>query len=258
MNPHDFSMEGRVCLVTGGSRALGASIARVLARRGADVAVNYNQSAGAAADLCQELRGLGSRAEPFHADVGDVGQASRLVSEVWERFGRLDVLVNNAGPYNDVPYLKLDAADFDHVMATNVRATYIVTREAGVRMKEQGSGCVVNIAAKCAYESGRAVYGLAKAGVVHLTRQLAIELAPEVRVNCIAPGLIADNEDMDPDLSGEVAKETPLGRLVSRAEIADVLYLLCGPAFGGVTGQTIVMDGGHGLVGAGLKPALSS
>ena len=114
---------------------------------GADVAVNYNQSAGAAADLCVELRGLGSRAESFHADVGDATQASRLVADVWERFGRIDVLVNNAGPYVDEPYLELDVADFDHIMETNVRATYIVTREAGARMKEMGSGCVVNIAA---------------------------------------------------------------------------------------------------------------
>ena len=105
MSLNDFSLKGRVCLVTGASRALGASIARMLSGRGADVAVNYNQSAGAAADLCEELRALGSRAEPFHADVGDAEQASRMVADVWERFGRIDVLVNNAGPYVDDPYL---------------------------------------------------------------------------------------------------------------------------------------------------------
>ena len=247
MSSNDFSLEGRVCLVTGASHALGASIARVLARRGADVAVNYNQSPGAAADLCEELRSLGSVAEPFHADVGDAAQASMLVSEVWERFGRIDILVNNAGPYKDDPYLELDVADFDHIMATNVRATYVVTREAGTRMKDRGSGCVVNIAAESAFESAHSVYGLAKAGVVHLTRQLAVELAPEVRVNCLAPGLIADNEGMDPAKAGEVVQGTPLGRLVSRAEIAEALYLLCGPAFESVTGQTIVMDGGHSI-----------
>ena len=247
MSSHDYSLKGRVCLVTGGSRTLGASIARTLAGQGADVAVNYNQSADAAADLCEELRGLGSRAEPFHADVGDPAQASRMVAEVWERFGRIDVLVNNAGPYIDDPYLELDVGDFDHVMETNVRATYLVTRETGARMKEMGSGCVVNIAATSAFGSVHSVYGLAKAGVVHLTRQLAIELAPEVRVNCLAPGLIADNEGMDPAKAGEVVEGSPLGRLVSRAEIAEALYLLCGPAFESVTGETIVMDGGHSL-----------
>ena len=247
MDAHDFSLKGRVCLVTGASRALGASIARLLARRGADVAVNYNQSAEAATYLCEELRGLGSRAEPYHADVGEAEQASRMVADVWERFGRIDVLVNNAGPYNDDPYLELDVADFDHIMAANVRATYVVTREAGMRMKEQGSGCVVNIAAESAFESVHSVYGLAKAGVVHLTRQLAVELAPEVRVNCLAPGLIADNEGMDPAKAGQVVDGTPLGRLVPRAEIAGAVYLLCGPAFESVTGQTIVMDGGHSI-----------
>ena len=247
MDSHDFSLEGRVCLVTGASRALGASIARLLAVRGADVAVNYNRSAEAAADLCEELRALGSRADPFHADVGDAEQASRMVADVWDRFGRIDVLVNNAGPYVDDPYLELDVADFDHIMAANLRATYIVTREAGMRMKGQGSGCVVNIAATSAFDSVHSVYGLAKAGVVHLTRQLAIELAPEIRVNCLAPGLIADNEGVDPAKAGQVVAGTPLGRLVSRAEIAEALYLLCGPAFGSVTGQTILMDGGRSI-----------
>ena len=247
MSSHGYSLKGRVCLVTGGSRTLGASIARTLAGRAADVAVNYNRSAQAAADLCEELRALGSRAEPVHADVGNPAQASRMVADVWERFGRIDVLVNNAGPYVDAPYLELDVADFDHIMEANVRATYVVTREAGARMKDMGSGCVVNIAATSAFGNVHSVYGLAKAGVVHLTRQLAIELAPEVRVNCLAPGLIADNEGMDPAKAAEVVDGTPLGRLVSRAEIAEALYLLCGPAFESVTGQTIAMDGGHSI-----------
>ena len=247
MGSFDFSLEGRVCLVTGGSRTLGASIARTLAARGADLAVNYNRSGDAAADLCEELRALGVRAEPFHADVGDPVQASLMVAEVWERFGRIDVLVNNAGPYIDESYLQMDVADFDHIMETNVRATYVVTREAGVRMKEVGSGCVVNIAATSAFGNVHSVYGLAKAGVVHLTRQLALELAPEVRVNCLAPALIADNEGMDPAKAAEVVEGTPLGRLVTRAEIAEALCLLCGPAFESVTGQTILMDGGHSI-----------
>ncbi len=247
MISHDYSLKGRVCLVTGGSRTLGASIARTLAARGADVAVNYNRSAQAAADLCEELRALGSRAEPFHADVGDPEQASRMVADVWERFGRIDVLVNNAGPYVDAPYLELDVADFDHIMEANVRATYVVTREAGARMKAGGGGSVVNIAASGAFGNVHSVYGLAKAGVVHLTRQFALELAPEVRVNCLAPGLIADNEGMDPAKAAEVVERAPLGSLVSRAEIAEALYLLCGPAFGSVTGQTIIMDGGHSM-----------
>jgi len=247
VSSYDFSLKGRICLVTGGSRTLGASIARTLAARGADVAVNYNRSADAAADLCEELRSLGVRAEPVRADVGDPAQASRMVGEVWERFGRIDVLVNNAGPYVDAPYLELDVADFDHIMETNVRAIYVVTREAGARMREVGGGCVVNIAATSAFGSGHSVYGLAKAGVVHLTRQLALELAPEVRVNCLAPGLVADNEGMDPAKAAEVVEGTPLGRLVTRAEIAEALFLLCGPAFESVTGQTILMDGGHSM-----------
>jgi NAD(P)-dependent dehydrogenase (short-subunit alcohol dehydrogenase family) len=114
-------------------------------------------------------------------------------------------------------------------------------------MKASGGGSVVNIAASGAFGNVHSVYGLAKAGVVHLTRQFALELAPEVRVNCLAPGLIADYEGMDPAKAAEVVEGAPLGSLVSRAEIAEALYLLCGPAFASVTGQTIIMDGGHSM-----------
>lgn len=216
----------------------------MLAGHGIDIAVNYNRSADAARDLCHDLTGFGVRAEPFQADVGSAEEATSLASAVWDAFGQIDILVNNAGPFVDDPYLKLDVADFDHVMDTNIRATYLVTKSAGRLMKQRGTGHVVNIAATNAFDRGGSVYGLAKAGVVHLTRQLALEMAPEVRVNSIAPGLIADNEGMAAHTEREAVEATPLGRLVTRAEIAQVLYFLCGSAFDSVTGQTIVMDGG--------------
>ena len=240
-------LKGKVCLVTGASRTLGAAITRALAGRGADVAVNYLEAVEAARKLCDELRASGVRAEPLQADIGEPDQVARLVSETQETFGRIDVLVNNAGPYIDRPFLELGSQDFDHVMATNVRATYLVTQAAGRDMKAKGGGHVINIAATDALHRNGSVYSLAKDGVLHLTEALALEMAPEVRVNAIAPDLIADNEGMDQELGRQSIAATSLGRLVTRSEVAEVVCLLCSPAFDMVTGQTIVMDGGRSI-----------
>ena len=244
---------GKVALVTGASRTLGADIARALARNGASVAVNYVQAADAATRLCDELRGMGVASEPIRADVGVPEDAERLVSTAWDTLGPIDILVNNTGPYVDKPFLQLPVEDFDRIMAANVRGTYLVTKSAGPRMKARGDGSVVNIGATSAYMRSGSAYGLAKAGVEHLTQALALELAPEVRVNIVTPGLIADNEGADPVNTRNTIDATPMGRLVSRAEIAEVVCMLCGPPFEAVTGQTIVMDGGRSIPRAGYS-----
>jgi NAD(P)-dependent dehydrogenase (short-subunit alcohol dehydrogenase family) len=211
------------------------------------VAVNYYKSAEAAQTLCDELKGSGVRAEAIQADVSKPDQATRLVVTAWDKLGPVDLLVNNTGPYVDTAFLDLPATDFDRVMEANLRATFLVSQAAGQRMKARGQGHVINIAATDMFHRSHSVYGLAKAGVVHLTGALALELAPEVRVNAIAPDLIADNEDMQPDFTQRAIAATPLGRLVTRAEIAEMVCLLCTPAFDIVTGQTIVMDGGRSI-----------
>lgn len=238
------TLSGKACLVTGASRTLGAEIARCFARCGAAVAINYNESADAAEALCRDLRALGVRALSVHADVTDPDQATRLVAEAWEGLGGLDVVVNNVGPWTGAPLAALPVSEFERIMAGNLTSAFVVAREAGIRMKQRGGGHVINISATDAFERGRSVYGLAKDAVLHLTEALATELAPEVRVNAIAPGLIADNEDMGPTLARRELARTPLGRLVTRAEVAQVACLLCTDAFGSVTGQTIAMDGG--------------
>lgn len=248
LNPHiKDALSGKVCLVTGASRTLGAEIARRLAGYGAHVALNYHRSEAAALALRAELIELGVRALPLQADVSEPGQVERLVTTTWEELGPIDILVNNVGPYVDTPFLELSLADFDHILATNVRATFLVSRWVGRQMKARGSGYIVNIAATDIFHRSHSIYGLAKRGVVYLSEAMALELAPEVRLNALAPDLIADNEDMTAEFVQQSVAGTPLGRLVTRSEVAEMVCLLCTSAFDVLTGQTIVMDGGRSI-----------
>jgi NAD(P)-dependent dehydrogenase (short-subunit alcohol dehydrogenase family) len=239
------SLAGKTALVTGASRTLGAEIARRLARSGADVAINYHHSRDAALSLCNELRGLGVGAQAIGADVSQPTEVEDLVSQTLDSFGQIDVLVNNVGPYVDTPFIDLSLADFDAIWAGNVRATFMMSQSVGRQMRGRESGQIINIAATDFAHRSHSIYGLAKAGVIHLTQAMALELAPHVRVNALAPDLIADNEDMTEAITGPALAGTPQGRLVTRAEVAEMVCLLCGPAFEMMTGQTLVMDGGR-------------
>ncbi len=240
-------LAGRVALVTGASRTLGAAIASALAAHGAAVAVNYNQSEDAARELCARIVAAGGRAVPVQADVTEPGDMPRLVNEAQEALGPVDILVNNVGPYVDTPFVDLSTPDFHRVLSGNVRPTFALSQMLGRSMKAAGGGAIVNIAATDAFHRSHSIYGLAKQAVLNLTEAMALDLAPEVTVNAIAPDLIADNEDMTDELVDGAVAATPMGRLITRAEIADMVCLLCGPPFANVTGQTIVMDGGRNI-----------
>lgn len=242
-------LKDKVCLVTGASRTLGAEIARRLARNGAHIAVNYHRSQDTALALCRELNELDIKALPVQADVSRPDDVERLVTQTGEQLGPIDILVNNVGPYVGTPFLDLTLDDFDRVVAGNIRATFMLSQIVGQRMKDRGHGCIINIAAADIFHRSHSVYGLAKSGVVYLTEAMALELAPEVRINAIAPDLIADNEDMSPDddFVKQAIAGTPLKKLVTRAEIAEMTCLLCSSSFNSVTGQIIVMDGGRSI-----------
>lgn len=250
-HPH---LDGAVCLVTGGSRTLGAAIVRRLASCGARVAVNYHQSAEAALGLCRELEAAGATALAIQADVTREDDVERLVAQTWSRLGPVDLLVSNVGPYVDSPFLDMALDDFERILAGNVRATWLLARAAGRRMRERGQGQIVNIAATDFVHRSHSIYGLAKAGVVYLTQALALELAPAVRVNALAPDLIADNEDMAESVARRAVGGTPMGRLVTRAEVADLVCALASPAFAMVTGHTLVADGGRAIPRIALGP----
>jgi len=247
-------LENKTCLITAGSRTLGAAIARRMAREGALIAVNYHESQDAAFQLCEELRNFGVLAIPLRADVTQVDQVSNLVDETLSHFGRIDILVNNYGPYVDTPFMALDLADFDAVLAGNLRSVFLLTQLVGRLMKVQGSGQIINIAATDYRNRSHSIYGLAKNALIYLTEALALELAPEVRINAVAPDLIADNEDMSPDLIKQSTAATPMGRLVRRDEIANIVSLLCTSSFSMATGQTVVLDGGRSIPRISLGP----
>ena len=241
------ALRGKVCLITGASRTLGATIARALAANGALVAINYHQSAAAAESLCAELTVMGVKSVAIGADVTDPAQVAQLIAATESHLGAIDILVNNVGPYVDTPFLDLSLTDFDRILAGNVRATFLLTQAVGRLMKERGSGHIINIAATDIFHRSHSIYGLAKQGVVHLTEAMALELAPAVRLNALAPDLIADNEEMGAEFTARSIGGTPMQRLVTRAEVAQMVCLLCTPAFAMMAGQTLVLDGGRAI-----------
>ena len=177
-NPIDQAIRGKVCLITGASRTLGATIARRMAHYGAQVAINYHQSQHAAETLCAELTELGAKAVAIGADVTDPDQVAQLIATTEADLGAIDLLVNNVGPYVDTPFLALSLTDFDRILAGNVRATFLLTQGVGRLMKARGKGQIINIAATDICHRSHSIYGLAKQAVVHLTEAMALELAP--------------------------------------------------------------------------------
>jgi NAD(P)-dependent dehydrogenase (short-subunit alcohol dehydrogenase family) len=244
-----MSLAGRTALVTGSSRNLGAVIAERLAAEGATVAVTYHGSEDVA-------RALVARLGPGHValrgDLADTAETRALVGEAAKRLGsRIDVLVHNAGPFSMTPFAELDEAEWDTVWDVNVKAAQIATRLLAPGMRAAGWGRIVLLSAGSAYLRNHSVYGLAKNALAFLAEELALELGPEVTVNAIAPGQIAESADdiaqFDPSFVERAIAHTPAGRLVTRAEVAEVVAALCGPAFDMVTGATLPLDGGWRL-----------
>lgn len=244
MLAHGTSLENRVALITGASRKLGAAISTALSHQGARVVVNYNTSASEADALVQALKGEGGEAVAFQGDVSDMTSITMLVNQILDTFGTLDILVNNAGPYTDIPLSRLPLDQWDLIINTNLKAAYYASQLAFRSMKICGWGRIVSISAGSAFVRNHSVYGLSKNALLVLTEALALEFAPQVTVNAVAPGLI-DDPTVPEGIKAAAQQDTPLRRLVTYSQVADMVCLLCSPAFDTVTGQVIVMDGGQ-------------
>lgn len=244
----------RVALVTGSATGIGRTTAIELARHGFDVVVNYSRSAAEAQETASACQAAGARALLVQCDVSDDTQVRRLLAELETAFGRLDALVNVAGTtvmtaQEDLEAISAD--DFDRIFAVNVKGTFLVTRAAAPLLKRAGNAAVVNLASIVGPRPGAQPipYAASKAAVVNMTRTFSRVLAPEVRVNAVAPGWIAGGwmektlGDYYDRLMERRAKATPLGRVATFEDVAEViLNLIEHNTF--VTGETIVIDGG--------------
>jgi NAD(P)-dependent dehydrogenase (short-subunit alcohol dehydrogenase family) len=237
------SLEGKVVLVTGAARRIGRSIALALGEAGARVAVHYRGSEDEARATAEACGGA-----IFQADLADVSEIRRLFGEIGKAYGRLDALVNNAANYRKTPILETEPGDWDALHAANLRAVYFCCQAAARIMLEQpGGGRIVNLSSLGGLRpwAGYAPYNASKAGVIHMTRSLAKELAPKISVNSVAPGVIEFSDEHEPSVQSMI-DATPMRRHGTGAEIAEaVLFFLTATPF--ITGQTLAVDGGLSL-----------
>ena len=239
-------LAGRVALVTGSARNIGRAIALGLARGGAAVIVNARQSAREAEAVAEEIRQMGGQAAAAIADVGDPDAAAGLIKAAIERFGRLDILVNNASVRREVDFASLDYGEWREILATTLDAAYLCSRAALPHLIASGAGAIVNIGGLSAHTGAarRAHVIAAKAGLVGLTRALAHDLAPHViTVNCVAPGMI-ETVRTGAEPAHHAGRTPPVGRRGTPEEIAALVRFLCGPDARYITGQTIHANGG--------------
>ena len=242
------SLEGRAALVTGGATGIGRVIARCLAREGCRVAINYLVDNGEVPGTLTELRELGAEPIALKADVRHAGDVRSMVDVAAEAFGRLDVLVNNAAVQTEGAFLDVTEADWDRVIDTNLKGTFLCTQAAARHMLNSG-GSIVNIGSGSNHVPFPTLvaYTCSKGGIEMLTKVASLSLAPhQIRVNCVAPGaiLVERTKHELPDYAGQFARITPMGRVGMPEDVAAVVVFLAGDGARFVTGQTILVDGG--------------
>ena len=243
-------LRGRVVLVTGSSRGIGAEVATRAAAEGATVAVHYRTDAAAARGIVEKVRATGAEGDCFDADVADGRQATRLVERVIERFGRIDGLVNNAGLTQVGPFLDIEPAEWDAVIATDLTGAFHTCRAVLPSMVERGSGSIVNIASRLGQigVAETAAYSAAKAGLIGLTRSLAREFGPKgIRVNAIAPGVtITDmtTELVESEEGRRRLRDSALGRFGRADEVAEAVIFLLSDRASLFLGQTLNPNAG--------------
>lgn len=242
-------MSGKVALVTGSSRGIGRAIALRLAADGCQVVVNYRAGADAAAEVVGSIEAAGGTAIAVQADVTDAAAVESLIGQTLEHFGRLDVLVNNAGITRDGLLMRMKDEDWDMVIATNLRSVFLASRAVLRPMMRQRSGRIVSITSISGLSgnAGQCNYAAAKAGIVGFTRSLAKEAgARGITVNAVAPGYVPTDltSDLPQTLLDEAVKATPLGRLGTAEDIAAAVSFLASDDAAFITGQVLRVDGG--------------
>lgn len=244
----DRPLQNQVALVTGAGRRIGRVIALTLARAGAHVVVNYHQSRAGAMAAAREIRALGVEGVPIRADVSKPREVRAMFRAVEKRFGRLDILVNNAAVFFPAPWNKLTEKDWDRILGINLKGTFFCAQAAARLMLRQKRGRIINISSLGGLEAwpDYTHYCASKAGVIMLTRCLAKALAPHILVNSVAPGTILFPDEKLTRLAENVIRTTPLQRGGRPEDVAAaVLFLATRADF--ITGQVIAVDGGKSV-----------
>lgn len=242
-------LDGQVVLVTGGSRGIGRAVALACAREGAHVVINYAGNVKAAQSVVEEISDMGRKCLAVQADVSKASDVERLVEESLADFGKIDVLVNNAGITRDGLLMRMKEEDWDAVLETNLKGIYLCTKAVTKGMMKQRSGRIINMTSVVGVmgNTGQANYAAAKAGVIGFTKSMAKELASRnINVNAVAPGFI--HSDMTSVLPENVQKAMtdaiPLARMGEPEEVADAVLFLASKASRYITGQVLHVDGG--------------
>jgi 3-oxoacyl-[acyl-carrier protein] reductase len=246
----DGSLRGRLVLVTGASRGIGAAIAVRAARAGADVAIAYHEHAREAEAVADRVREHGGRSATFAADLADAPQARAMVARVQHELGPIDGLVNNAGVMPQSPFLEISDGEWNHVLATDLTGAFACCQAVLPGMLERGAGSIVMISSRLGQIgfAGVAHYSAAKAGLIALAKSLAREFGPRgIRANAIAPGVVVTDmgaQVMDGEVGRKRMAELPLGRFGTPPEIAETAVFLLSDASSLFLGQTLNPNGG--------------
>lgn len=242
-------MEGRVALVTGGGRGIGRAIALRLAEEGAKVAISYRTDDVAAEETAKLVRQAGGGCKVFRGDVAVAGDVEALMKGVNDAFGPVEILVNNAGTRRDNILLRMKDAEFDEVVATNLKGMYLCTRAVLRGMVRARWGRIVNVTSVVGIvgNAGQANYAASKAGMIGFTKSVAREVANRgITVNAVAPGYVETQMTMGlpENIKEQILGQVPMSRFGEPEEIAEVVAFLTGEGVAYVTGQTITVDGG--------------
>ncbi len=232
-------------LITGGAVRVGRAITLGLAEAGLRVVIHYHNSAAPARELAAEIRDRGGEAVTLQADLGRHDEVLLLADQAEEPFGPVDVLINNASIFPDAGLDEVDRALWDRTMAINLEAPFFLTQQLGGRMKARGRGLIINLGDLAGMQSwrGYVAHGISKAALLHLTKVAARSLAPEVRVNAIAPGTVLPPQEMADSVVESLASRAPLQRNGSPDDVVHAVLYLLHAEF--VTGETLVIDGGR-------------